>query len=64
MHNKNQNILKEICVEKNQEMEKKMMEDKQYSEKLIECINTLRLRQGSYGIDRLKAINYYFKELV
>lgn len=31
---------------------------------IFENLQSLRLRQGVFGKDRLKAVNYYFKEMV
>ena len=31
---------------------------------MFETIESLRLRQGVFGRDRLKAVNYYFKEMI
>jgi len=30
----------------------------------VDEVISLRMRQGAYGKDRIKAINYYFKEMV
>lgn len=32
--------------------------------KIVEEIISLRIRQGAFGKDRIKSINYYFKEMV
>lgn len=31
---------------------------------ILREVTSLRMRQGAYGKDRIKAINYYFKEMV
>lgn len=34
------------------------------SARIMEEIASLRLRQGVFGKDRIKAVNYYFREMV
>lgn len=47
-----------------EKLEKLNSEPQTSNDKILEEITSLRLRQGSFGKDRIKSVNYYFKEMV